>query len=309
VQLSSADITNLLDQYKQDEGYVNAGSSDLSMPILPNRKGLITLVGAGPGHPDLLTQAAIRAIHTADLVLADKLVPAEVLALIPRRTEVYIARKFPGNGEKAQEELQSHALTALRQGKRVIRLKQGDPYIFGRGGEEYFFFKEQGFPVSVIPGLTSALTATALAGIPATHRSVADQVIICTGTGRKGTLPKPPEYSPLKTVVFLMALHRIEELVLVLKEAGWGEKLPCVVVERASCKDQRVIRSLLGNVVSAIESVGSRPPGLLVVGWACNVLNGEIGKSGFSVEEGLQGNFWHDGMEFQDVMDGHDDGV
>ena len=289
-QLSSSDISNLLDQYRQDEGYVSS-SSDISVPELPTRPGTITLVGSGPGHPDLLTQAALRAINTADLVLADKLVPSEILELIPRRTEVYIARKFPGNAERAQEELQQKGLAALHQGKRVIRLKQGDPYIFGRGGEEFLFFQNHGFQASVIPGLTSALTATALAGITATHRGLADQVVICTGTGRKGVLPDPPQYSKTKTVVFLMALHRIEELVTSLLGVGWPEGIPCAVVERASCRDQRVIRTRIRDVSKAVESVGSRPPGLLVVGWSCWVLHGER-KDGWIVEEGLDGSFW-----------------
>jgi uroporphyrin-III C-methyltransferase len=283
-QLSSSNITDLLDQYRQDEGYVPS-SSDVSIPTLPSRKGHITLVGAGPGNPDLLTQAALRAINTADLVLADKLVPAEVLALIPRRTEVYIARKFPGNAERAQEELQDRGLTALKQGKQVIRLKQGDPYIFGRGGEEVLFFRSHGFECSVIPGLTSALTATALAGITATHRGVADQVVICTGTGRKGTLPQPPEYSKTRTVIFLMALHRIADLVPSLTTVGWPAEIPCAVVERASCRDQRVIRTRIKDVARAIEREGSRPPGLLIVGWSCDVLNKETAKGDWITEE------------------------
>lgn len=289
-QLSSSDISILLEQYRQDEGYVSA-SSEISIPELPTRRGTITLVGSGPGHPDLLTQAAIRAINTADLVLSDKLVPSEILALIPRRTEVHIARKFPGNAERAQVELQQKGLAALHQGKRVIRLKQGDPYIFGRGGEEFLFFQKHGFQVSVIPGLTSALTATALAGITATHRGVADQVVICTGTGQKGVIPNPPEYSKTKTVVFLMALHRIEELVISLAGAGWPEDIPCAVVERASCRDQRVIRTRIKEVSRAVESMGSRPPGVLVVGWACLVLHEER-KDDWNVEEGLDGSFW-----------------
>jgi uroporphyrin-III C-methyltransferase len=293
VQLSPQDMNNLLDQYRQDEGYISSGSSqDISLPVLPTKKGSITLVGSGPGHPELLTQAAVRAINTADLVLADKLIPSEILDLIPRRTEVYIARKFPGNAEKAQEELQSRGLHALREGKQVIRLKQGDPYIFGRGGEEVLFFQKHNFPVTVIPGLTSALTATALAGITATHRGVADQVVICTGTGRKGALPELPTYSKSKTVVFLMALHRIEELMKGLLEEGWGWEVPCAVVERASCKDQRVIRTRIGDVVRAVEREGSRPPGLLVVGWACTVLRAPLAEGEWTVEEGLGGVIW-----------------
>lgn len=238
-----------------------------------DKKGSISLVGAGPGAVSLLTVGALHAIYTADLVLADKLVPQQVLDLIPKkRTQVFIARKFPGNAEKAQEELLSKGLESIQRGEKVVRLKQGDPYVFGRGGEEYRFFAGHGYIPEVIPGITSALAAPVLAGIPATHRDVADQVLICTGTGRRGALPVLPEFVESRTTVFLMALHRIADLVPALLEKGWDPELPVAVVERASCPDQRVVRTRLGNVARAIEECGSRPPGLLVTGRACEIL-------------------------------------
>ncbi|KAI0465437.1 hypothetical protein LJB42_000670 [Komagataella kurtzmanii] len=236
------------------------------------KKGSISLVGAGPGAISLLTLGALSEIYSADLILADKLVPTQVLDLIPRRTEVFIARKFPGNAEAAQQELLSKGLAALDTGKKVIRLKQGDPYIFGRGGEEYLFFESQGYKPLVLPGITSALAAPVLSQIPATHRDVADQVLICTGTGRRGALPNIPEFVKSRTSVFLMALHRIVELLPVLFEKGWDPKVPAAIVERASCPDQRVIRTTLENVGRAVQEFGSRPPGLLVVGYSCGII-------------------------------------
>ncbi|KAE8861558.1 hypothetical protein CFE70_008622 [Pyrenophora teres f. teres 0-1] len=161
----------------------------------PQRLGRIILAGSGPGNPDLLTRAAHKAILSADLILADKLVPAPILDLVPRRATVHIARKFPGNADKAQEELLELGLEGLKAGKVVVRIKQGDPYIYGRGGEEYDFFREHGFIPSVLPGITSALSAPLFAAIPATHRGIADQVLICTGTGRKGAPLDPPNSS------------------------------------------------------------------------------------------------------------------
>merc|ERR1711964_524527 len=154
-------------------------------------------------------------ILSADVILADKLVPSGVLDLIPRRTPVHIARKFPGNAELAQQELLSLGLAGLQAGKTVLRLKQGDPYIYGRGGEEFEYFRKEGYGdrISVLPGITSALSAPLFAQIPATQRGVSDQVLICTGTGRKGKPSVPPEYVDTRTVVFLMALHRISGLV------------------------------------------------------------------------------------------------
>jgi len=251
-------------------------------------RGKIALIGAGPGHPDLLTAASVKAIQSADLVLADKLVPAQVLDLVPRRTELYIAKKFPGNAERAQEELLSMGLAGLQKGLSVVRLKQGDPYIYGRGAEEYAFFNKHGFKPLVLPGITSALSAPLFADIPATHRAVSDQVLICTGTGRKGAAPDPPEYRAAQTVVFLMALHRLNALVeSLVVDKQWPSNVPCAIIERASCPDQRVIRSTLQNICEAVEELGSRPPGLIVVGWSCEVLKSS--KERWVLEEGYAG--------------------
>lgn len=309
----------------------------------PNR-GRVILAGSGPGHPDLLTRATYKAIQTADIILADKLVPAGVLDLIPRRTPVSIARKFPGNAEQAQQELHEQALEGVKQGKTVLRLKQGDPFIYGRGGEEVEYFRKNGLGdrVLVLPGITSSLSAPLFAGIPATQRDFADQVLICTGTGKKGKPPSPPGYLESRTCVFLMALHRIGGLVAEItehlpserekqpattsapipngedpaddvvhqmiettpvgeEEEGarvtttqparrlWPRTTPCAVVERASCPDQRVIRTTLAHVAEAVEAEGSRPPGLLVVGRACEALYTPEGGRTWTVEEGFKG--------------------
>ena len=304
--------------------WVQGGKYDLEKRI-----GKVILAGSGPGHPDLLTQATLKAINNADLILADKLVPSGVLDLIPRRTPVQIARKFPGNADKAQEELLEMALAGVKEGKTVLRLKQGDPFIYGRGGEEVDFLRQHGYgdQVVVLPGITSALSAPLFAAIPPTQRDVADQVLICTGTGKKGKPPTPPEYVPSRTVVFLMALHRIgglvEELTAhlppieqpegqsageddaaslaaheerELKRTLWPKNTPCAVVERASCPDQRVIRTTLEHVAEAIESEGSRPPGLLIVGRACQALYKMESGRIWSVEEGFRG------LEVDDVL-------
>ena len=210
---------------------------------------------------------------------------------------MHIARKFPGNAEPAQTELLTLGLEALEKGHTVLRLKQGDPYIYGRGGEEYAFFRENGYIPTVLPGITSSLSAPLFAHIPPTHRNVADQVLICTGTGRKGAAPDPPPYVHTQTVVFLMALHRLDSLVESLTGAmpnadgsrSWPLETPCAMIERASCSDQRVIRSTLGKICAAREEVGSRPPGLLVVGWSCEVLRTNHTKQDWVVEDGFAG--------------------
>ena len=188
-------------------------------------------------------------------------------------------------------------LEALRAGKRVLRLKQGDPYLYGRGAEEYDFFRKEGYEPVVLPGMTSALSAPLFAGIPATHRGVSDQILICTGTGQKGAAPKPPAYRPNQTVVFLMVLHRLSSLIdsLIAPARSKGSSgfrpspaaTPCAVIERASCPDQRIIRSTLRHICKAVEQEGSRPPGLLVVGATCEVLH-KLGEQKWVVEEGYR---------------------
>lgn len=289
--ITDADIDQILQAYSFPSSQV----PPLDNSVLDTRrrpKARIILAGSGPGSPALLTLATHRAIQTASVILADKLVPAPVLDLIPRRTPVHIARKFPGNAEAAQTELLSLGLEALENGHTVLRLKQGDPYIYGRGGEEYAFFRDKGYLPIVLPGITSSLSAPLFAKIPSTHRSVADQVLICTGTGRKGVAPDPPPYVPTQTAVFLMSLHRLGSLVesltgivpggngplvktdgtVPLRPRPWPSDTPCAVLERASCPDQRVIRSTLSKVCAAVEEEGSRPPGLFVIGWSCEVL-------------------------------------
>jgi uroporphyrin-III C-methyltransferase len=293
-RLSESDIEKLVSESSHLSTAIPhpPGNPPHANPLTPRgaaRRGVLILAGAGPGHPDLLTRATHRALQTADLILADKLIPAGILALIPHHTPVHIARKFPGNAARAQAELQDRALAAVQQGKTVLRLKQGDPFVYGRGAEEVQFFARAGYAlgqqVHVLGGLTSALTAAAAARIPVTHRGVADQVLICTGTGRAGARVATPDYVPSRTVVFLMALHRIAELVADLTAESdaladdakrprtpYPPSTPCAVIERASCPDQRVIRTTLADVVAAVEAEGSRPPGLLVVGLACEVL-------------------------------------
>ena len=301
--ITDADIDTILQSYTAPSDLVPPPLDATNRDTLGRPKPTIILAGSGPGNPSLLTMATHRAIQTASIILADKLVPAPVLDLIPRRTPVHIARKFPGNADAAQAELLSIGLEALQKGHTVLRLKQGDPYVYGRGAEEYDFFREKGYVPIVLPGITSALSAPLFAAIPPTHRSVADQVLICTGTGRKGAAPEPPSYTPTQTVVFLMALHRLSPLVDALTGAGpimdscdiaskpqpWPRETPCAVIERASCPDQRVIRSTLQHVCTAVEEEGSRPPGLLVVGWSCEVLIEMKGKGRWLVEDGFAG--------------------
>ncbi|CAE6349254.1 unnamed protein product [Rhizoctonia solani] len=180
--------------------------------------GRIILVGSGPGHPALLTRAAHHAItNLATLVLADKLVPGEIMAIIPKHVEVKVAKKYPGNAEHAQDEFIQLAIQGARAGKCVIRLKQGDPYLYGRGGEELLAFQAAEPPLAhpplVIPGISSALSAPLLSTIPVTQRNVADSLVICTAVGKGGKGGIVWGYERARSLVILMGVARLGELV------------------------------------------------------------------------------------------------
>ncbi|KAH7466007.1 hypothetical protein KRP22_014990 [Phytophthora ramorum] len=234
-------------------------------------KGKMLLVGAGPGDPELLTLKAYRALHQADLVLADRLVPADILEIAT--CEVRVARKRCGKADLAQAELDAWGLEALAQGKCVVRLKNGDPFMYGRGGEEAVIYSEAGFDVEVIPGISSSLSAPASAGIPATMRDVADQVLVCTGHGKQDRFPDLPEYCDHRTTIFLMAIGRIEGLTQALQtERGYPSDMPAAIIHAATMSDASTIRSTLGEIAVEVRRRCIDPPGTLVLGNVVNAL-------------------------------------
>ncbi|KAJ0408204.1 hypothetical protein ATCC90586_003312 [Pythium insidiosum] len=235
------------------------------------QRGKMVLVGAGPGDPELLTVKAVRAIEQAELVLADRLVPKEVLRMA--KCEVRVARKRCGKADLAQAELDAWGLEALRQGKLVVRLKNGDPFLYGRGGEEAVIYSEAGFEVDVIPGISSSLSAPLSAGIPATMRDVADQVLICTGHGKADRFPNLPEFCSHRTTIFLMAIGRIEGLCKALiQERGFPSDTPAAIIHAATTAHSATVRSTLGQIADEVKRQGITPPGTLVIGNVVNAL-------------------------------------
>ncbi|KAG7092193.1 hypothetical protein E1B28_008561 [Marasmius oreades] len=263
--------------------------------------GRILLVGSGPGHPSLLTLATHTALtKLADLVLSDKLVPDAILALVPSNVEIRIAKKFPGNAEGAQNEMMEVAVDAARRGLTVVRLKQGDPVVYGRAGEEVLYFRERGFEPIVVPGVSSAIAGPTLAGIPVTQRGAAESLFLCTGVGRKGKEVQLPGYERSRTLVILMGVARLSGVVSSLSEPqaetdrrrtgkAYPPHTPTAIIERASMPDQRVLESTLRDVVKALDSLGEqRPPGMIIVGWAVLAL---WGKGNVDVlDEGAENN-------------------
>lgn len=302
--LSQTEMLALLDSAISAPSSATELSSHFSqhgLNIIPPKRqakeGRVLLVGSGPGHPSLLSLAAHAALTShADLVLTDKLVPQPILALIPPSTPTIIARKFPGNADRAQEELMQLALKGAQEGKTVVRLKQGDPALYGRVGEEVLFLRKHGVRTLVIPGISSALAAPLLAGIPVTQRGAADSLVVCTGVGRGGKSGSAaPPYKRARTVVLLMGNARLASVIeSLLEEVGYPPWLPAAIVERASMPDQRVLTTRLDSIVEALDSLGEqRPPGLLVVGWAVFSLSGEgnldvLGDEGDGAKESLE---------------------
>lgn len=233
-------------------------------PPSPSAEGRLILIGAGPGDPGLLTVAGRAALETADLVLCDRLVPAEIRSLV--RGELRIAGKHPGRAEAAQAELDGWVLEAARAGRVVARLKCGDPFLFGRGAEEVALARSAGIPVEVIPGVSSALAAPLLGDIPLTCRGLADRLVILTGQGEGGRAVAVPAFRADMTVIVLMAVGRLEGLVAALLAAGWPPDWPVATVERASQPGQRTLRASLQALPAAARSASLAAPAVVVVG-------------------------------------------
>mmetsp|Transcript_67417 Transcript_67417/g.109313 ORF Transcript_67417/g.109313 Transcript_67417/m.109313 type:complete len:255 (-) Transcript_67417:403-1167(-) len=208
--------------------------------------------------------AAHKAILAADVVVADRLVSQEILELVPGQLKV--ARKLPGCALEAQREIYRWCAEAVLAGKNVVRLKIGDPYVFGRGGEEVLEFRRLGVEPKVIPGISSALAGPLAAGIPVTHRGIANRVVFCTGINKEEEVPDVPPFHAEQTCVFLMAVGRMPELVDALLADGYPAKTPVAIIERATTPRERTLRSDLTHVVADMLASNVKPPAIIVVG-------------------------------------------
>jgi uroporphyrin-III C-methyltransferase len=226
------------------------------------------LVGAGPGDPELLTLAAARVLSNADLIVADILIPQSILdKYVKKKTTIRIARKVKGKAHEAQEELQQWTLEGLEQGLDVVRLKGGDPFLYGRGGEEVQFFTMKGYKVEVIPGLSSSMVGPMAAGIPVTMRNHADQFVIATLHGKRDTTPGVPSpYRSNRTVVFLMSVARIEKLIQDLLVAGYPSCLPVTIIEKATMPEQRTLETSVATLSDDLKDFHLQSPAIIVVG-------------------------------------------
>lgn len=248
---------------KSKSGLVVLGSAPSAAP------GVVWLVGAGPGDPELLTLKALRVLGTAEVVVHDGLVSDEVLDLAPRGARRISVAKRKSRHSYAQEEINKMLVAFAREGLTVVRLKGGDPFMFGRGGEELEACREAGIDCQVVPGVTAALAASAGAGAPLTHRGFAQAVTFVTGHAAAGVDPDLDWASLARanqTVVIYMGLSTAATIAARLMEAGRVGSTPALIVENASRPDERRITTTLGELAVAAKAVTG--PALLIVGEA-----------------------------------------
>jgi uroporphyrin-III C-methyltransferase/precorrin-2 dehydrogenase/sirohydrochlorin ferrochelatase len=238
----------------------------------PRAAGEVTLVGAGPGDPELLTLKGLRALQDADVILHDRLVPPAVLDLARRDAARICVGKAAGKPGSTQEEINALLIDLANQGKRVVRLKGGDPFVFGRGGEELQALAKAQINFSVVPGITAALGAAAYAGIPLTHRDFAHSVSFVTGHAHgPGEAPgQEPDWRALAmpgaTAVFYMGLARLDHIVEKLLEHGAPGTRPAGLIAQGTTPNQRVITATLASIRGVSSEAGLESPALLVVG-------------------------------------------
>lgn len=243
-------------------------------PVAPDRRGGVWLVGAGPGDPELITLRGLRCLRRAEVLLYDRLVSPELLLEAPRPALRIDVGKSPGRHARKQEEICRLLIAHARAGRRVVRLKGGDPFVFGRGGEEALACAKAGIPFEVVPGISSAIAAPSAAGIPITHRGVAGSVAIVAGHCSPGS-PESAEGSDridwsavarLDTIVILMGLGRLPEIAAALIAAGRSRETPAAAIASATLSTQQTVVGTLATLEKLTAEAGLEAPATLVVG-------------------------------------------
>lgn len=228
--------------------------------------GHVSLVGAGPGDPGLLTRRAMARLRQADLVLYDALVPASIVALA-RRAQRFSVGKRCGRPSVRQETIHGLMIRAARRGRRVVRLKAGDPFVLGRGGEEALALRAAGVSFDVVPGISSALAAPALAGIPVTHRGLSAGFIVVSGHAGSSYRPLLEMLPPHSvTLVVLMGLNEADAIAALLVGTGWRPTTPVAVVFSASTSRSTTWTGTLAGIASCRDSAHPDAPGTIVIG-------------------------------------------
>lgn len=236
-------------------------------------RGEVYLVGGGPGDPDLLTFRALRLMQQCDVCVYDKLVSAEVMELVRRDAELIYVGKSRDQHTLPQEEINALLARLALEGKRVLRLKGGDPFIFGRGGEEIETLMQHGIPFQVVPGITAANGVSSYAGIPLTHRDYAQACLFITGHLKDGSLDLDWQAMarPQQTVVIYMGLVGLAQICARLMVEGVSPQMPVAVIQQGTTQKQKVVVSTLENLAVDVEKAGLKPPSLTIIGEVVNL--------------------------------------
>ncbi|WP_435359868.1 uroporphyrinogen-III C-methyltransferase [Haloarchaeobius sp. DFWS5] len=249
-------------------GPTDAESSD-SDAEAADSPGTVYLVGSGPGDPELLTVKAKRLLESADVVLHDKLPGPEIIGLIPEEKREDVGKRAGGE-RTSQADINARLVELAREGKTVVRLKGGDSFVFGRGGEEAQHLAANGIPFEYVPGITSAIAGPGVAGIPVTHRDHASSVSFVTGHEDPTKDESSVNWDALAatggTIVVLMGVGKLPDYTQALRDAGMDPETPVALVERATWEDMRVATGTLDTIVDVRDAAGIEPPAITVIG-------------------------------------------
>ena len=254
-------------------GYIVGMTRDLSIPahdwpeLLP---GWVWLVGAGPGDPGLLTLNGLNALRQADVVVYDALVDTRMLDWVRPGTVVEYAGKRGGKPSPKQRDISLRLVDLAREGKRVLRLKGGDPFVFGRGGEEAQTLVSAGVPFRLVPGISAGIGGLAYAGIPVTHRDVNQAVTFLTGHDQSGDAPGAIDWMALAksspVIVCYMSIKTLPKITAALIQGGRSAAEPMAIVQNATLPDMQVLETTLGDAVADVEARGIEPPAIMCIG-------------------------------------------
>jgi uroporphyrin-III C-methyltransferase len=240
----------------------------LDMPVF--QPGWVWLAGAGPGDPGLLTLHAVNALNQADVVIYDALVGDAILRCARPNASLEYAGKRGGKPSPKQRDISLRLVELARAGKRVLRLKGGDPFVFGRGAEEALSLRDAGIPFRIIPGISAGIGGLAYAGIPLTHRDTNSCVTFLTGHNASGEVPDSLDWAAMvrasPVLVIYMAMKHLDILVAKLRHAGLSGERPAALVQDATLPQMRVLTSRLDRICADAQAAGMTPPALLVVG-------------------------------------------
>ena len=251
-------------------------SARLGLPAF--EPGWVWLVGAGPGDPGLLTLHAVNALNQADVIVYDALVDEAVLGLANPRAKLEYSGKRGGKPSPKQRDISARLVELARQGKRVLRLKGGDPFVFGRGGEEALALVDAGIPFRVVPGVTAGIGGLGYAGIPVTHRDVNHAVTFITGHMADGEVPEHLDWPSIAkgspVIVLYMALSHLPRIADLLIVNGRAAHEPVALVRNATLKDQEVLETTLATAAADVERTGFKAPAIIVIGEVVRLRDG-----------------------------------